>query len=537
MPQNTLSVELSKRTRRELLDHILFETLLTEISALFVNVSCGELDRLIQEAQKGICECLGLDHSSLWQVPIASPGEILLTHLYRAPDLPPAFEEMSGAQFFPWVLGKISRNEVVVLPDTSKAPPEAARDMQSWKYFQIKSTLAIPLAVGGGPLIGVLSFESTRVPRDWPPHLVSRLQLVAQVFANALDRRGGEEKLRESEARLNLAAGSANAALWSLDPDSGEIWASDAVAELFGVTSASVLSLAVILGLVHPEDRLKVQDAIREAVLQDDESRIEYRIVRPDGEMRWLVSQGRRHFRPWQKSHTLMGVTLDITEAKRLELERTEFAGKLLKAQEAESARISRELHDDIGQSLALMGIELQSAMQRLEAIGPASQLLQKFQRRLNDVSRRVSTLSHQLHSSELEFLGFAVAAKKLCREVSDSGTLRVVCTVDELPADLDEQIELCLYRVLQESLRNCLKHSQANTVTVDARCENGTLRLVVQDDGVGFQVSSTRNNAGLGLVSMSERLHLVGGEIGIHSEPGHGTTVTALVPFDLNRP
>jgi len=533
MPQNTVTVELSKRTRSELLDHIVFETLLTEISALFVNVPSDELDRLIQEAQKGICECLRLDHSSLWQV--SSPGQILLTHLYRAPDLPPAFEEMDGVEFFPWVASKIYNNELVVLPDTSQAPPEAARDMESWKYFQIKSTLGIPLTVGGGPLIGVLSFEATRTPRDWPPLLVSRLQLVAQVFANALDRRAAEEKLRESEARLNLAASSANAALWSLDPNTGEVWASDAVAELFGVTSASVLSLAVILGLVHPQDRLKVQDAIREAVLQDDESRIEYRIVRPDGEMRWLVSQGRRHFRPWQKSHTLMGVTLDITEAKRLELERADFAGKLLKAQEAESARISRELHDDIGQSLALLGIEVQSALRKLEGAGPAPEVLQKLQRRLNEVSHRVSTLSHQLHSSELEFLGFAVAAKKLCREVSDNGTLRVVCTIDELPTDLGEQVELCLYRVLQESLRNCLKHSHANTVTVDARSEDGTLRLTVRDDGVGFHISSIRNSAGLGLVSMSERLHLVGGTIGIHSQPGKGTTISATIRLDTN--
>ncbi len=536
MQHKTVSVDLRRSTRTELLDHIVFETLLTEISALFVNVPADQVDRLIEDGQKGICECLGLDHSSLWQVSMASPGHAVLTHLYRAPDLPPPFEDMQASEFFPWVLSKINNKEIVAIPDTSRVPLEAARDAESWQYFQIKSTLAIPLSVGGGPLIGVLSFEGTRAHRDWPAHLVSRLQVVAQVFANALDRKRAEEQLRESEARLSLAARSANAGLWSLDPNTGEIWASAAVAELFGVTSAPALDFAVVLGLVHPEDRLKVQDAVREGVLRDDESRIEYRIVRPDGEMRWLASQGRRHFRPSQNSHILMGVTLDITEAKRLEFERAELAGKLLKAQEAESARISRELHDDIGQSLALVGIELQALLRRTEQVSLGAESLQKLQRKLNEVTHRVSTLSHQLHSSELEFLGLAVAANKLCREVSNNDAFRVVCSLDELPQGLGEQVELGLYRVLQESLRNCLKHSQADTVIVKAERQDGTLRFSIRDNGVGFRVSNFRNSPGLGLVSMSERLHLVGGEFAIHSEPGKGTTVLATIPLGNNR-
>lgn len=536
MPQNTVSVDLSESTRSELLDYIIFETLLTEISALFVNVPADEVDKLIEDAQKGICECLRLDHSSLWQVSTARPGEVLLTHLYRAPDLPPAFEHMQASEFFPWALSKISQNEIIALPDTAKAPPEAARDIESWKHFQIKSTLGIPLIVGGGPLIGALSFEATRASRDWPPLLVSRLQLVAQVFANALDRKRAEEKLRESEARLSLAARSANAGLWSLDPNTGEIWASDAAAELFGLRSASDIDLAVILGLAHPQDRLKIQEAIRHAVSQDTESRMEYRIIRADGEMRWLASQGRRHFRPSQKSHILMGVTLDITEAKRVEQERAELAGKLLEAQEAESARISRELHDDIGQSLAVLGIELQALMRRADQASAGAEALQRLQRKLNQVAHRVSTLSHQLHSSELEFLGLAVAARKLCREMSKDGSLRIDCLLDELPQDLEKQVELCLYRVLQESLRNCLKHSRATTVTVEATKEADALRLCVRDNGVGFRVTDIRNSTGLGLVSMNERLHLVGGEFGIRSEPGKGTTVTATISLDDNR-
>src|SRR6516162_11620421 len=188
----------------ELEERLRFETLLTEISARFVNLPASQVDSEIEDAQRAICKCLALDHSSLWQVSREDPDHLYLTHLYRAPELSPPPERMSGSEFFPWAQRKLQAKEIVDVPNTAEAPPDAARDMETWRQFGIKSALGIPLSVGGGPTIGVLSFDATRQERSLPVPVQRRLLLIAQVFANALDRKNAEQKLRESEARLCL---------------------------------------------------------------------------------------------------------------------------------------------------------------------------------------------------------------------------------------------------------------------------------------------------------------------------------------------
>jgi GAF domain-containing protein len=200
-----LVTKLKLDFHNELEERLRFETLLTDISARFVNLPADHVDREIEDAQRAICECLGIDHSSLWQVASEDVDQLLLAHLYRAPDLPTPPQRMSGSEYFPWSQNKLQGKEIVSVPDTAKPPPEAARarDMETWRHFAIKSTLAFPLSAGGGPVIGVLTFDATREKRDWPEPLQKQLQLIAQVFANALDRKRAEERLRESEARLS----------------------------------------------------------------------------------------------------------------------------------------------------------------------------------------------------------------------------------------------------------------------------------------------------------------------------------------------
>jgi formate hydrogenlyase transcriptional activator len=190
-----------------------FETLLADLSARFVNLPAEQVDRQIEEALREICECLGLDHSALWQSSASEPGVNFLTHLHRHPGMPPVPDRVDGDTYFPWVQQKIIRKEIVCVPSTVDAPPEAATDKKSWETYGIKSVLAIPLWAGDGPVLGVLAFAATREERNWPEALVKRFHLVAEVFANALTRKRTEQVLRESEARLRLAAASANAGL------------------------------------------------------------------------------------------------------------------------------------------------------------------------------------------------------------------------------------------------------------------------------------------------------------------------------------
>src|SRR5262249_15539123 len=147
---------------------------------------------------------------------------------------------------------------------------------------------------------------------------IEQLQYVAQLFASALHRKFSEETLRQSEARLSLAAASADAGLWTLEPTSGRIWATDKAKELFGSSPDTEMDVPYFFSLVHPEDLDAVQAKIDEGMRTGDEVSAEYRVQRPDGSLRWISSRGRRQKGNFGEPDRLMGVSLDVTEITEL---------------------------------------------------------------------------------------------------------------------------------------------------------------------------------------------------------------------------
>jgi signal transduction histidine kinase len=137
------------------------------------------------------------------------------------------------------------------------------------------------------------------------------------------------------------------------------------------------------------------------------------------------------------------------------------------------------------------------------------------------------------LHSSKLEYLGLAVAMRAFCKEFSDQQNVEVVFAQDEVPSTLPQDISLCLFRVLQEALQNAVKHSGVRHFDVELRDTSNKLQLTVRDLGSGFDVGQAMKSRGLGLISMAERVKLVGGRLSIDSQPQRGTTIRASVPLN----
>lgn len=150
--------------------------------------------------------------------------------------------------------------------------------------------------------------------------------------------------------------------------------------------------------------------------------------------------------------------------------------------------------------------------------------------RRIKDIATDVSRLSHRLHSSELDFLGLSAAAERLCRDFANQHGIDMDYQIRNVPSRLDSGKSLCFYRVLQEALQNVAKHSRATRVVVELLGKDNQLNLKVTDNGSGFEVDKVRFESGLGLVSIRERLNLVGGWHTIHSNIGQGTTLAASV-------
>jgi signal transduction histidine kinase len=210
------------------------------------------------------------------------------------------------------------------------------------------------------------------------------------------------------------------------------------------------------------------------------------------------------------------------------------LTGRLLVAQEVECRRIARELHDDFGQQLALLSVEMELLRQRPPAA--AAQLgarLDTLSARVKQMSSSVHELSHQLHPMKLEQLGLTAAVDGLCNEVKNSHAVSIDFAHREIPETLSSEVATCLYRIAQESLRNVVKHSRAQSATVELRGLKDAIYLRIHDDGAGFDVGSVSNRGGLGLVSMRERLRAVQGEIAIHADPSSGTEIKVRIPLN----
>ncbi len=222
----------------------------------------------------------------------------------------------------------------------------------------------------------------------------------------------------------------------------------------------------------------------------------------------------------------------EVTERKRAEERLQELSGQLINAQENERRRIARELHDDLNQRLALLTIDLEQLGQKLHKTSGIRKQMQDLCARAREISTDVQRMCYQLHPSKLETLGLVAAVRSLCHEVSERQGLEIGFFHWGVPESISKDVALCLFRVAQESLQNVVKHSGAKQARVEIIGNPQTLNLIISDTGVGFDAEAARRKGGLGLVSMDERLRLVGGSVSIHSQLQHGSRIEVKVPL-----
>jgi signal transduction histidine kinase len=208
-----------------------------------------------------------------------------------------------------------------------------------------------------------------------------------------------------------------------------------------------------------------------------------------------------------------------------------ELSRRLILAQEEERRRIARELHDHLNQQLALLAIDLQQLAMSTSTSAALTARLDELWQRTNEISSEVHGLSHRLHPSKLEALGLVATIRGHCRDISRQGVVAHF-TEDRAPAGIPSDVSLCLFRILEEALSNVVRHSDAREAFVTLEEVDGDVVLRIADDGRGFDTVAP-DQAGLGLVSMRERLRSVGGTLSIVSAPGKGALIEARVPRD----
>ena len=511
-----------------------FETLISELSSKFINLPPGEVDREIEDALRRVCEPLRVDLAVLWQWSGQTAPVITPTHAYYAEE-GLRYSEPLRQELFPWVVQQMLVGRMVVLPSLRELPAEAAVDLESARQIGIKSDLCLPLAVGGESPLGALAFNTLRAERDWPEALVQRLQLVAQIFTNALARRRQQRSLQDSRAYLATGAELAGLAFYEVNFGEGVARVDDRFRDLCGVPAERVKGLQVLefwMDQLHPADRERVLD-LRQQLHDGRLERIsvEYRLLHPALGEKWIHHLG-RVVRRDATGRTLKsyGVLRDITQAKHAEDELRDLSRRLIRAHEEERALLARELHDDVTQRLAVLAIEVG----RVELTVPDTahaKVMRSVREELVRLSEDIHSLAYQLHPSVLEELGLVEALRAECERRGRQGRLDLSMNFESLPVAVGKESALCLFRVAQEALNNVARHAGTRAASVTLRQMEGGLLLAVRDGGAGFDPESLQQRMHLGVASMRERVKLVDGTLDIDSAPGLGTTLVAWVP------
>jgi signal transduction histidine kinase len=206
---------------------------------------------------------------------------------------------------------------------------------------------------------------------------------------------------------------------------------------------------------------------------------------------------------------------------------------RMIEALEQERARIARELHDDIGQRVALLTIELELQQNSPDLPAEVRNRLGELRKQSFEIATDIQALSHRLHSPKLEYLGLPAAMRGFCKEFGELQKVEVDFNAHDLPSPLSPDISLCLFRVLQEALHNSAKHSGVRRFEVRLWATSGEIHLTVADSGVGFNTEAAKESRGLGLISMEERLKLLDGMFSVESQLQRGTTIHARVPLN----
>jgi len=391
---------------------------------------------------------------------------------------------------------------------------------------------------------------TVRIPvagRDEVADTGQAFNTMAEAMAHDLaERKRAEASLQESEERLRLALDAAHMGTFDWDVPNNQITWSRWHEELWGFKPGEFDgTYEAFSGRVHPDDLPRINARVARCIAEREPYVSQFRVVWPDGSTHWIAGRGEFTFDAGgvtDQPLRMRGAVVEITERKRAELELQEssqqletLSRRLLIAQETERRHIARELHDEIGQLLTVIKLDLQTVLRQpgTSALAPA---LKEGMESVDRVVARVRDLSLDLRPSMLDDLGLIPTLRwYVQRQMSRFGVDIALKLPPSLPR-LASEIETACFRIVQEALTNIARHASATHIVVTLATPDSSIALTVHDDGQGFDVTAVHHKTlvggGVGLLGMKERAELAGGIFHLASGLGQGTTIEVHFPF-----
>jgi len=363
----------------------------------------------------------------------------------------------------------------------------------------------------------------------FPIEGVNGVDRAACILRDITDRKRAEEALRESEEKFRSVFRNAGVGMVIVSPEGRFLAANATFCDCLGYTEEELLAKTVE-SVTFPEDWPALSQRLGEAVTEGNGLwRFEKRCLHKSGRIVYTESSASLIRNRNGEPQYLVGEVLDVTKRKESEKILSDMTRKLVEAQEQERARIARELHDDINQRLALLAIKLSQLQEHPTEV---TSRLRELREEVDHIAGDVQSLSYDLHSSKLEYLGVVAGIKSWCKDFAERQKIEIDFS-SGVHRILPLEVGLTLFRVLQEALHNAIKHSGVKHVEVQLREDYGEIHLVVADLCKGFDPEAALRGRGLGLVSMRERVRLVNGTIAIKSRPMGGTTIHISIPLE----
>ncbi|MEP7355814.1 MAG: PAS domain S-box protein, partial [Anaerolineales bacterium] len=368
--------------------------------------------------------------------------------------------------------------------------------------------------------------------------------LITSAVRDLTERQRGEQQLRQSERQLAEAQALAEMGSWQWDIATDKVTWSQALYGIYGLDPAEFkASYTSYLDRIHPDDRQRARAVVTAAIEAGQPYDYEHRLIRGDGSVRVVHARGEVVRDITGKIVALTGITQDITERKRIEEEvrasreqLRQLSGHLQATREEERARISREIHDELGGALTGLKMAITRLDKGLETLEPAEmhERTRDMTQLLDQTVGTVRRIASDLRPGILDDFGLAAAIEWQLQDFGKRSGLATDYQVagEEFELDIDSNRTTALFRVFQETLTNVARHAQAKSVRVRLELNPDVVRLEVRDDGQGISPASQANARSLGLLGMRERVRLLNGDLDIHGEPGQGTTVTVRLPL-----